>query len=211
MLLQGFWARAPGQEVAHCRPRRRPSPETRQVSREAGGGHWLPIRVNPPFLSLACIASSPRLTKGKRATEPRLDLCLSVSAAFESGWFTSPPQDGPSSRTAWWCWTEGPPVLHWQPVIGKKSEAVSRRSGRATCLSRLPAPELLQGAKSRPLGEVLLARQKAAHPVGKRVPGAGWTLTSPFWTVMDCLLGVISSLMLDRKFWEMRRASCRSR
>lgn len=36
------------------------------------------------------------------------------------------------------------------------------------------------------------------------------TLTSPFLTVMDCLRGVISSLILDRKFWEMRRASCNS-
>lgn len=26
------------------------------------------------------------------------------------------------------------------------------------------------------------------------------TLTSPFFTVMDCLRGVISSLILDRKF-----------
>lgn len=33
-------------------------------------------------------------------------------------------------------------------------------------------------------------------------------LTSPFFTVMDCRRGVISSLMLDRKFCEMRRASC---
>lgn len=35
-------------------------------------------------------------------------------------------------------------------------------------------------------------------------------LTSPFFTVMDCRRGVISSLMLDRKFCEMRRASCSS-
>lgn len=41
-------------------------------------------------------------------------------------------------------------------------------------------------------------------------PRAPEQLTSPFWTVMDGLRGVISSLMLDRKFWEMRRASCRS-
>ncbi|TNN70765.1 hypothetical protein EYF80_019048 [Liparis tanakae] len=36
------------------------------------------------------------------------------------------------------------------------------------------------------------------------------SLTSPFLTVMDCLRGVVSSLMLDRKFWEIRKASCRS-
>jgi len=35
-------------------------------------------------------------------------------------------------------------------------------------------------------------------------------LTSPFFTVMDCRRGVISSLMLERKFCEIRRASCRS-
>lgn len=34
------------------------------------------------------------------------------------------------------------------------------------------------------------------------------SLTSPFFTVMDCRRGVISSLMLDRKFCEIRRASC---
>lgn len=39
---------------------------------------------------------------------------------------------------------------------------------------------------------------------------AGFLLTSPFFTIMDCRRGVISSLMLDRKFWEMRRASCNS-
>lgn len=34
--------------------------------------------------------------------------------------------------------------------------------------------------------------------------------TSPFFTVMDCRRGVISSLMLDKKFCEMRSASCSS-
>lgn len=37
-----------------------------------------------------------------------------------------------------------------------------------------------------------------------------WTLTSPFLTVIDWRRGVVSSLMLERKFWEIRKASCRS-
>jgi len=41
-------------------------------------------------------------------------------------------------------------------------------------------------------------------------PYYSWAaLTSPFFTVIDWRRGVISSLMLDKKFWEIRRASCR--
>lgn len=36
-----------------------------------------------------------------------------------------------------------------------------------------------------------------------------WMPTSPFLTVTDWRRDVVSSFMLDRKFWEIRRASCR--
>lgn len=35
------------------------------------------------------------------------------------------------------------------------------------------------------------------------------SLTSPFLTVIDWRRGVVSSFMLDKKFWEIRKASCR--
>lgn len=37
-----------------------------------------------------------------------------------------------------------------------------------------------------------------------------WRLTSPFFTMVDWRRGAVSSLMLDRKFWEIRKASWRS-
>lgn len=51
---------------------------------------------------------------------------------------------------------------------------------------------------------------KQENATGLKSSDADVNLTSPFLTVIDCRRGVVSSLMLDRKFWEIRRASCRS-
>lgn len=58
----------------------------------------------------------------------------------------------------------------------------------------------LTGNKNAPAGMILstfIAKKEV--DLGDGVAQLS-TLTSPFFTVMDCLRGVISSLILDRKF-----------